>query len=89
MGSIYANCEIVGGNCRFGFQFNSCAIMERVIIELINSKAYKLLQDMEKLNLIRFVKKPGKLSGLRGKIKVKMSNAEIGKQLNKLRERGI
>jgi hypothetical protein len=48
-----------------------------LIRELTNHKAYNLLQDMEELNLIRILKKPGKLSSLRQKIKVQMSNADI------------
>ena len=54
-------------------------------IELINSKAYKLLQDLEELNLIRVLKQPVKLSSLRGKIKTDMSNEEIDKKLSTLR----
>lgn len=60
--------------------------METLIIELTNDKAYKLLQDMEELNLIRVLKKPAKISLLRGKIKTKMSNEAIDQKLNTLRK---
>ena len=60
--------------------------METLIIELTNDKAYKLLQDMEELKLIRVLKKTSKLSSLRQKIKVQMSNADIDKQLNTIRK---
>lgn len=53
--------------------------MDTVIIQLINRKAYKLLQDMEELNLIRVLKERVKLSLLRGQIKTPMSNEEIDK----------
>jgi hypothetical protein len=59
--------------------------METITIELTNHKAYKLLKDMEELNLIRVLKKPAKISLLRGKIKTKMSNDDIDKRLNELR----
>lgn len=62
--------------------------MDTLIIELTNHKAYKLLQDMEELNLIRVLKKPDKLSSLRQKIKVQMSSADIDKQLNSIRKNG-
>jgi hypothetical protein len=60
--------------------------MDTLIIELTNKKAYKLIQDMEELNLIRVLKKPVKLSLLRGKIKTKMSDEDIDKRLNTLRQ---
>ncbi|HZY35093.1 MAG TPA: hypothetical protein VFE53_00510 [Mucilaginibacter sp.] len=60
--------------------------MDTVIIELTNQKAYKLLEDMEELNLIRVIKEPTKLSALRGRIKSQMSNEEIDKQLNDIRD---
>jgi hypothetical protein len=60
--------------------------MDTLIIELTNHKAYKLLQDMEELNLIRVLKQPAKLSLLRGKIKTPMSNEDIDKKLSILRE---
>lgn len=60
--------------------------METLLIELTNQKAYKLIQDMEELNLIRVLKNPVKLSLLRGKIKTKMSDEDIDKRLNTLRQ---
>lgn len=66
--------------------------MDTLVIELTDHKVYKLLQDMEELNLIRVLKKPGKLSSLRQKIKVPMCNADIDKQENAISkewERGI
>jgi hypothetical protein len=60
--------------------------MDTVIIQLTNQKGYKLLQDMEELDLIRVLKEPMKLSSLRGQIRTPMSNEEIDKQLNAIRE---
>lgn len=60
--------------------------METLIVELTNNKAYKLLQDMEELGLIRLLKKPSKISLLPKKIKNKMSSKEIDEQLKKLRD---
>lgn len=60
--------------------------METLIIELTNQKAYKLIQDMEELNLIRVLKKHVKLSLLRGKIKTKMSDEDINNRIDKLRK---
>jgi hypothetical protein len=60
--------------------------MDTVIIELTNRKAYKLLQDMEELNLIRVLKEPIKLSSLRGQIRTPMSSEQIDKQLNEIRK---
>lgn len=59
--------------------------MDTLIIEITNLKAYKLLQCMEELNLIRVLRKPEKLSSLRQKIKVRMSNSDIDNQLNTIR----
>jgi hypothetical protein len=59
--------------------------METLVIELTNSKAYKLLQDMEELNLIRVIKQPVKISLLRSRVKTKMSNAHINNQINSIR----
>lgn len=59
--------------------------METIIIELTNQKAYKILKDLEELNIIKVVKEPGALSSLRQKIQTKMSNQEIDNQLNILR----
>lgn len=60
--------------------------MQTITIELTNQKAYKILQDLEELNIIKFVKKPGNLSSLRQKIQTKMSNEDIDKQLDVLRK---
>jgi hypothetical protein len=59
--------------------------MDTLLIQLTNSKAYKLLQDMEELNLIRVLKDPVKISSLPKRIKTKMSNEEIEKQLHSIR----
>lgn len=56
--------------------------METVLIELTNQKAYKLLKDLEDLNIIKVLKQPASLSSLRGKIQTKMSNEDIDKQLD-------
>jgi hypothetical protein len=61
--------------------------MDTVIIQLTNQKAYKLLDDMEELNLIRVLKEPAKISTLRGQIKTPMSNEEIDDQLNPIRSK--
>ncbi len=55
--------------------------MKTLVIELTNPKAYKLLKALEDLNIIKILKKPANLSSLRGKIKTKMSNEDIDKQL--------
>jgi len=60
--------------------------METLIIELTNQKAYKILKDLEDLNIIKVVKKPSTLSSLRKKIQTKMSNEDIDKQLHNLRD---
>jgi hypothetical protein len=60
--------------------------MDTVIIQLTNQKAYKLLQDMEELDLIKVLKEPLKMSSLRGQVRTPMSNEEIDKQLNAIRE---
>ncbi|WP_184543596.1 hypothetical protein [Mucilaginibacter sp. FT3.2] len=60
--------------------------METVTIELTNQKAYKILKDLEELNIIKMVKKPSTLSSLRQKIQTKMSNEDIDKQLHNLRD---
>lgn len=59
--------------------------METITIELTNQKAYKILKDLEELNIIKVVKKPGNLSSLRQKIKTKMNNEDIDNQLNIVR----
>ena len=58
--------------------------METVIVQLTNKKAYKLLEDMEELDLIKLKKSPD-VSSLRGMIKTPMSNEDIDKQLAELR----
>jgi len=60
--------------------------METVIIELTNQKAYKILKDLEELNIIKVIKKPSTLSSLRKKIQTKMSNEEIDEQLHNIRD---
>ena len=59
--------------------------METITIELTDQKAYKILKDLEELNLIKLIEKPGNLSSLRQKIQTKMSNEDIDKQLDILR----
>ena len=60
--------------------------METLIIELTNSKAYKLLQDMEELSLIKVIKKTSdKISALPKKIKAPMTDIDIDNQFNALR----
>lgn len=59
--------------------------MTTLTIELTNSKALKLLQDLEELKLIRVVKKSTKLSDLRKQIKTPMSSEEIDSKLKELR----
>ncbi len=60
--------------------------METITIELTNQKAYKILMDLEELNIIKLVKKPGILSSLRQKIQTKMTDEDIDKQLDVLRK---
>lgn len=59
--------------------------MTTLTIELRNEKALRLLQDLEDLQIIRVIKNPTKLSALRSKIKTKMSNEVIDKQVSDLR----
>ncbi|MDX3917441.1 MULTISPECIES: hypothetical protein [Olivibacter] len=59
--------------------------MERIVIELTNQKAYRLLKELEELNLIKMMKSPVKLSSLRKKIQTPMSENKIDTQLEKLR----
>jgi hypothetical protein len=59
--------------------------METVIVQLTNKKAYKLLEDMEELELIKLLKKSPDTPSLNGMIKTPMSNEDIDKQLNELR----
>ena len=66
--------------------------MDTLLIELRNSKAYKLLQDMEDLELIRVIKNPAKISSLRTRIQNRLNNEQIDEQLNSIRQewqRGI
>jgi len=60
--------------------------MDTVIIQLTNQKAYKLLEDMEELDLIKVLKGSQNISSLRGLIKTPMSNEEIDQQLNEIRK---
>jgi hypothetical protein len=60
--------------------------MDTVLIQLTNQKAYKLLEDMEELNLIRLLKDSPKISSIRGQVKTPMNNEEIDKQLNAIRK---
>jgi hypothetical protein len=60
--------------------------MDTVIIQLRNQKAYKLLEDMEELNLIRVLRESPKISSIRGQVKTRMNNEEIDKQLNAIRK---
>ena len=46
--------------------------METLLIELTNQKAYKLLKDLEDLNIIKVLKAPVSLSALRGKIQTRI-----------------
>ena len=66
--------------------FNNDKRMDTVIIQLTNQKAYKLLEDMEDLNLIQILKQAPKISSLRGKMKTRMTNEEIDQQLNEIRQ---
>ena len=61
-------------------------VMDTILIELTNSKAYKLLQDMEELQLIRVIKAPSKLSSLRQKIQTRLTDDQINQQLNTIRQ---
>jgi len=58
--------------------------MQTILIELKNQKAYRLLKELEDLQLIRLVKTPSKLSDLRKRIKSPMAETEIDK-LDELR----
>jgi hypothetical protein len=60
--------------------------MDTVIIQLRNQKAYKLLEDMEELNLIRVLRESPKISSIRGQVKTRMSNEEIDVQLSEIRK---
>ncbi|MBD0298521.1 MAG: hypothetical protein ICV51_14075 [Flavisolibacter sp.] len=58
--------------------------MDRLLIQLTNAKAYRLLQDMEELNLIRIIKEPVRLSSLRRKINTRMNSEAINEQLQSM-----
>jgi hypothetical protein len=60
--------------------------MQTVLVELTNQKAYRLLKELEDLQLIRVVKTPSNLSSLRKRVKTPMTEAEIDKQLTELRD---
>ena len=61
------------------------ADMETYVIELTNQKAYKLLKELEDLNLIRVIKSSTNVSSLRKKIKTRISNEDIDNQLKAIR----
>ncbi|WP_245221870.1 hypothetical protein [Pedobacter kyungheensis] len=60
-------------------------MINTLTIELTNQKAYKLLKELEELNLIKVIKNNNKTSTLRGKIKSQMDEKAIDNQLNDLR----
>jgi hypothetical protein len=60
-------------------------IMERLLIELKHAKAYKLLENMQDLQLIEIIKQPLNVSELKNKIKGKMNNLQIDEQLSSMR----
>ena len=60
--------------------------MEKLTIEIRNEKAFKFLQSMEDLNLIRVLRKQYTLSSLRKKINVQMNETEIDSQLSAIRK---
>lgn len=61
--------------------------MEKLVIELTHHRAYRLLKELEELNLIKMSKTPStKLSSLRKKVQNNMSDPEIDEHLQKLRE---
>lgn len=59
--------------------------MQTVLVELTNQKAYRLLKELEDLQLIRLIKTPAKLSALRKQITSPMNEATIDKQIAELR----
>jgi hypothetical protein len=59
--------------------------MATYVIELTNKKAYRLLKELEELNLIHVIKQPTNLSSLRKKIQTRMSNEDIDNQLKAIR----
>jgi len=61
--------------------------MEKLVIELTNQRAYRLLKELEDLNLIKMIKTPStKLSSLRKKVQTPMSATQIDDQLEQLRK---
>jgi len=60
--------------------------MTTLTIEITNNKALRILQDLEDLKIIRVIKNPTQLSALRSKIKTKMTNEAIEKQVSDLRK---
>lgn len=60
--------------------------MDTLVIQLINNKAYKLIQDMEDMKLIKVIKHPVKMSSLPGKIQRHMSDKAINDQLKAIRK---
>lgn len=60
-------------------------MINTLTIELTNQKAYKLLKELEELNLIRVIKNNNSMSALRSKIKDRMDEKAIDEQLNDLR----
>ncbi len=60
--------------------------METYVIELTNQKAYRLLKELEDLNLIRVIKSSTNVSSLRKKIETHMSNEDIDNQLKAIRD---
>ena len=66
--------------------------MDIITIQVLDPNAFKLLEDMEALGLIKILKGTPKLSSLREKVKTKMTTEEIDKQLSIIRkewERGF
>jgi hypothetical protein len=61
-------------------------VMETIVIELTNQKAYKILKELENLHLIRVIKETTKLSSLRKKIQAPMNEEDINAQLNTIRK---
>jgi hypothetical protein len=51
--------------------------MEILNIQLSDQKAYKFLEGMEELNLIKILKEQSNISSLLGKIKTRTSNEEL------------
>lgn len=61
--------------------------MDTLTVEVTNSKAYKLLESLEELKLIRVLnKKSSGISNLRESIQTPMSDEQIEKQLNDMRK---